>query len=564
MIFRVILWYLVFGTLLLILGDLVFRFLQKKTHSTGGPQAVRLAAIFHLVPVLGYAVFWLYMLKVTAGVIFSCIVFLAVAISGVYQLCRYKKLLFLDNRESIMQAILMVCVPSIFLLTIAVPLNLPKNTDLQKILDFFEAKTPMRGSPDYLIQWLYSQNESPWNHPLCPHRTSIADRPPVIAGTTYLLKTPDWFLQTNEKKLELSFFLGIAIFCCVGWIPAFWAILRSQGVSFRKCAFLIVLLGFSSPFIFFYTAFPWPKMLGGTFMLAAYLLVDSDFKAKDIFGRLTIPIAAIFVGFSLLCYLINAIAIPFLLIYFLRKRNIRLRDTVVCGLIVLGVIASWYVPKKKYEGPNSWVGRLLMADSSNEQLFFSSKSDFEAIRESYKNLSMREILEAKYILLKNSLPPLKYTKNDLVDAQTLFTSQGFVLIAATALGLLFCSRKSPFCRFYIQKFLFYIFMLLSAYVILILISFNATPQQGLFPISITLLYILALLMGASFLPEKCLMAAAGAAFVLWLYLYLDNPALIITGGATIFLAALRIPYLFKNGDASSVSCAESLPQHGIT
>lgn len=542
---KIIFWYVILGTLSLIIGDLVLRFLEKKILPGKMPKSIRLAVVFHIVPILGYTIFWIYMLNVTVGVILSCLLFLFVALGGLFQLCRHGRFLFLDDDESIIQTVLMLCLPIIFLLVIALPFDKDKDKDdptapYTRIIDFFVAKTPVRGSHDYIIQWIYAESDSPWSITLCPEKHTVADRPPVIGGTTFLFKTPDYFLKPSIKKLDVYYFLGMAVFCCVGWIPACWGLLRSLGIPIRKCVSLIIILGFSSPLIFFSTTFCWPKMLGGTYMLVAYLLVDSDMRAKDVLGRLAIPMAAVFVGFSLLCHMVNALVIPFVLVYLIIKRDIRIFEIVICGIIVSGIVASWFVPKMLFETPHPSLFRYLLTDANNKDIYFNNSSDFQAIVDSYKQHSMKDILTAKYTLIRNSLPPLKLTREGLLNPENLFTSQGYVLIATAVIGLLFFFRTTSQCRnLYLKKLICYMLFFIFAYVVLVTISYWCTPGQTIFPTSALLFYSLALLLGAAFLHEKCLWSVAGATFILWLYLYLDYAlfiqyALIIAGGVLFF------------------------------
>ncbi len=258
------------------------------------PKSIRLAVVFHIVPILGYTFFWIYMLNAIVGVILSCLLFLFVVVVGLFQLYRHGKLSFLDDDESKIQTVIMLCLPIVFLLVIALPLDKDNPPPLpERIIEFFIAKTPVRGSPDYLIQNVYTYCDSPWNRVLCSYKTTVADRPPVIGGTALLFKMPDYLRTPSIKAIKICYFLGMSVFCCVGWIPACWGLLRSLGVPISKCVCLIVILGFSSPLIFFSTTFCWPKMLGGTYMLVAYLLVDSDFRMRDVLGRLAIPMAAV-------------------------------------------------------------------------------------------------------------------------------------------------------------------------------------------------------------------------------------------------------------------------------
>ncbi len=190
-------------------------------------------------------------------------------------------------------------------------------------------------------------------------------------------------------------------------------------------------------------------------------------------------------------------------------------------MIVLAVIATWYVPKMLYETPHPSLVRYLLADAGNKDIYFKDCSDYQAIVDSYKQHSMRDILADKYTLIRTSLPPLKLTRADLVNPQNLFTSQGHVLIATAIIGLGFFFRTTSQHRILrLKKLIFYAIIFMLLYVTLATISYRSPPSSGIFPASALLLGSLGLLLGASFLPKKCLLTVAGATFVLWLYLYL--------------------------------------------
>ena len=146
---------------------------------------------------------------------------------GGYQLIRYRKLSFLDEKESIIQTVLLFGIPAIYILTIALPFdNDHSQQDANRIIDFFVSKKVAMGSPDYMIQWVYSEYESPWNITLCSYKTTVADRPPVIAGAAFLFKIPMFLWSKPLKQDTPILFFRYGRFLLCG--------LDSNGVGFFK------------------------------------------------------------------------------------------------------------------------------------------------------------------------------------------------------------------------------------------------------------------------------------------------------------------------------------------
>ncbi len=546
------LWFIVIGVLLLTLGDLVLRFLESKAFHARIPAAFRFAIAFHLVPIIGYFFFWAYKFNLRIGVILSSALFAALAAALVYQAVKLKKILFLEDDEAKWQAALTFSLPLIFLLPIALPYasDRPAPTQDQRIIDYLIVKKASVGASDYLIQWLYGECDSPWNWTLCPYKTSVSDRPPVIGGTAFMLKTPYKAFRKPKRSVSIPQFLGTAVFCCAGWIPAVWSFLRAFNLSRKKTYYLIILLAFG-PLFFVNTTYCWPKMPGATYMILGLLLADPRYRLRESLGKWTILLSATFVGFSLLNHLANVMTVPFLLLLLIIKKEIRVRELLVCGGIVAIILASWYVPKKIYEEPHPSLVRYLFTNAKNSEVFFNSPSDWQAFKASYKNMSWGEIVDLKVRNFQESLSPFTAGLNPFAACYNVFLSPGVFLIGAAGVGF-FASRRmqkelrSPHTA-QAAKFLG---IFIACYLLLAATSYCFPPCTTLFPTSASLLYVLALALLATFLAEKTLAILANLAFLLWAYLFFENgPFLAVVLVWGILLAvAMRMKRLLNGSD----------------
>ena len=123
-----------------------------------------------------------------------------------------------------------------------------------------------------------------------------SDRPPLQTAFA-LLQWPLWTGQDRQLAYQ-TLSTGLS----VSWLPALWVVFRVRGVA--RWRILVVVLATSlTGFVFVSTIYVWPKMLAGTFALAALAVVVSRDEADRRLAGGVVAVAL--VALSLLALVAN-------------------------------------------------------------------------------------------------------------------------------------------------------------------------------------------------------------------------------------------------------------------
>jgi len=164
-----------------------------------------------------------------------------------------------------------------------------------------------------------------------------SDRPPLQTGFA-LLQWPLWRAYDRQADYQL---LSTGLSAC--WLPALWVAFRVRGVA--QWRILVVVLATTlTGFVFVSTVYVWPKMLAGTFALAALAIVVSRNEADR---RLTGGVVAVaLVTLSMLAHGGTAFAVLALVpLAWRHRRLITVRACAACA----AAAAAGYLPWTLYQ-----------------------------------------------------------------------------------------------------------------------------------------------------------------------------------------------------------------------
>jgi hypothetical protein len=160
-----------------------------------------------------------------------------------------------------------------------------------------------------------------------------SDRPPLQTGFA-LLQWPLWGSGGRQAAYQL-----LATGLSASWLPALWMVFRARGVA--QWRILVVVLATTlTGFVLVSTVYVWPKMLAGTFALAALAIVVSRDEADR---RLTSGIVAVaLLTLSMLAHGGTVFALLALVPFAYRLRHrITVRAVAACAAVAVACYLPW-------------------------------------------------------------------------------------------------------------------------------------------------------------------------------------------------------------------------------
>lgn len=349
---------------------------------------------------------------------------------------------------------------------------------------------------DYNIQYLTAESvrngRSIFNRVLGFYRTKATDRPPLLAGIAlrnYIFPTGFW-----------NHFYITCIIAQLSWILVFWSFFRLTQLSVKK-TWLGCLFVFHFGFLLIHTLFAWPKLLAGSLLMGAALVLLFPLQNAKKNEKLHHIFAAVLAAFALFSHMgVASALLPITLIYFYKYRPVPWRATFASLIVLILLLAPWQISRRVHE--NSSIGfsgvRYLMSDSRDEKLYFDENlSTGEVIVKSYEQRTWGQIIDQKIENLRSIFTYQrwggfeKYLKDiftiSVQYTQKKFKYVDFANIPGSMFPIIFLLFFLPFKAFWKTKkpmvmtgirkslFIFVITGLVTA-----MISFNTGLSCGMF------------------------------------------------------------------------------------
>jgi hypothetical protein len=251
------------------------------------------------------------------------------------------------------------------------------------------------GHEDYRIQFLLGEHLRGgfpiWNMVMDKFHTTGADRPPLLAGISLLLG------RLLPSDMQLHGFMAAGIAAQLTWVTASWGVLRALGLTARKSALAIVLLAQTS-FVFWFSAFPLPKLLGGALTAGAFVLLvllprlenRLPSWSETLLGALAAAIGA-------LSHPANAIILlPMGALLLGPKSNPGARKGAAMAFVFAAILIPWFAFQSANEPHTTGLLRYLLANPGDLKTFLDPNiSTWQAMRMAYQSMTWPQIFVAK-------------------------------------------------------------------------------------------------------------------------------------------------------------------------
>jgi hypothetical protein len=375
-----------------------------------------------------------------------------------------------------------------------------------------------------------------------------SDRPPLQTGFA-LLQWPLWGSGGRRAAYQL-----LATGLSASWLPALWMVFRARG--FAQWRILVVVLATTlTGFVLVSTVYVWPKMLAGTFALAALAIVVSRDEADR---RLASGVVAVaLVTLSMLAHGGTVFALLALipLAYPLRRR-ITVRAVAACAAVAV----ACYVPWTLYQHFVNPPGDRLLKWQLAGVLPIDPRGFLQTIAAQYQRLSVHDLLvnkgenllslAANPVLWRTQLAEpawrsgfLGYAR--LAQLNDLLPATGLLLLGAVAL-LVRSSRRAlapaaPLAVFTGLALVFWVVLLWGGEQV------SAINHQGAY--AVIVLFIALCALAVTYLPwpaAAVILAGCAAWFaVSWI------PGLGFAPAGTIKIPAGAAPAVVRQADLAS-------------
>jgi len=223
--------------------------------------------------------------------------------------------------------------------------------------------------------------------PFCCGDWLSSDRPPLQTGIV-LLERPvvSWFSYP-----ELSYELLASALQCF-WICGVWCVFTSLGIDRRRFRQVTGFLIFSG-FLFYNSIYTWPKLLASAFILFVLSILFDVMKANRALTNFEAALAGICLGLTLMSHPGAAFSLAVLGILLWRARRLFTRRQAAVALLI---IASFYVPWSCYQKFVDPPGNRLLKIHLAGVVPVDPRTAWEAIRDSYHNHTLGEIIGYKW------------------------------------------------------------------------------------------------------------------------------------------------------------------------
>lgn len=378
------------------------------------------------------------------------------------------------------------------------------------------------GAPDYLIQFKWMKymirGNSPWHKVLDPEigKTTVADRPPLMAGITSLYYSPSLLLKPLFSKscrsnLDLYYFMAVTTLLSLMWIAAAWGLLRTIGFSHQKTILSIFCLAHVY-FLFFSSVFTWPKSFAGSFVIGVFtLLIAKPIYEDTKIDEKSVVTASVFAGLAAFAHfsvVIPCFAIACLLL--LPRLFPGMRNVLIGSGIFLLIAMPYLLLTSIQEGSNK-LTRYTMTTPDLKTLpdEYQDLSTIQAVKQAYSQVSKQEVLDNKIYNVKTifsgpliqtdfSIKPEGLITNPIIQSilgsVNILNLCWFLFIPGLSLlGICFCRRTEHIT-------IYGLIVAFSSLFILAMINFKQ-PVMNINNIAPTFLIILALSIRAFSLPK---------------------------------------------------------------
>lgn len=353
---------------------------------------------FGVIALGGYLFFWVFLASHAIGKLLSFGALILLVL--VYLDPFLRKVLFaVLSARDILIPYLLIFVIGLFYTAVAYIGYFDANVCAHDNVSFIRDRLLPTASPDYLIQRIWVDklfaHASPWNIVLDPDlsRTTLADRPPVLAGIALM------FFTAVPQALEHYYFMAITTVASLSWIAAIWVIAREVKLSSARSVLFVLAL--SQTFYFYYSSiFTWPKALSGALFIGAFcMLALGPLLSSRRASGTEIVIGSAFAGLSILTHNSTMLLLLPLGLLLLVPRLFPGIRASLAGAAVFALITIPYMTVKSLNDPslsNQTKYTLSIPDTSPaEPAEYKSLSIREAITKAYSAISLREIVDNK-------------------------------------------------------------------------------------------------------------------------------------------------------------------------
>ncbi len=324
---------------------------------------------------LGYAVFWVYFLDHTAGRAVS-IALLAATVLAVVLPNTARLLVETVRSRHVAMPLVLMCLVAMFYNAVLFAHSSDEKVDLraQKHLTGW-LLPPDNVLPLILASHLYKGTDprpllDPWQS---------SDRPPLQAAVV-LTQMPAGY-GSGHPGIHYQL-LSTALQC--SWIPAVWALCGLARFARRATAFALAMAIFSGTF-YVNSVFVWPKLLAGSLVVLAYVLLLG--KQRPSVAATTLASAS--AGLALLAHAGVIFTLIPLAAIVVARRTRPAPSAVLAGAAALVVLlAPWSAYKLFYEPPGNQLAKMHLAGVED---FDDTRSLAQAMSGVYGSASLAEL-----------------------------------------------------------------------------------------------------------------------------------------------------------------------------
>lgn len=209
-----------------------------------------------------------------------------------------------------------------------------------------------------------------------------SDRPPLLTGST-LLQSP--LTLSNSKRVVSYEILAVILQC--SWVPIVWALGRQLKLKIKANLFVTMLCAFSG-FFFFNSVFTWPKLLAGSLVTLAFLLIFFERPSKIRWSIAAISAALGFLAHSSVIFTLIPIGLFVILI---RRHNPGWKILLMGGTTFVILCMPWVLYQKLYDPPGDRLLKWHVGGSEN----IDSRSVIQATSDSYRKANPKTIVSNK-------------------------------------------------------------------------------------------------------------------------------------------------------------------------
>ncbi|WP_373069703.1 hypothetical protein [Gemmatimonas sp.] len=215
-----------------------------------------------------------------------------------------------------------------------------------------------------------------------------SDRPPLATGWILLFQQP---LQLVGVSRANAFFVGSFTFQMT-WVAGVWAVLRACRFGRSASTIAIVFTAFTSVALI-NSVFTWPKLSAGAFTLAAWAVLLGSRRI----GRAGAVLCAVFLTLALLSHGAAALAVV-ATVFVLAVEWLRRRDRDQMWIAAWGVgagtalYAPWFAYQRWYEPPGDRLVKWHLAGV----IPIDGRSSTHTLVDVYRQLSVSEWLDLRW------------------------------------------------------------------------------------------------------------------------------------------------------------------------